>query len=122
MTWNGAGTGDMNWRNIQFVVMAATLALQLGGVAASADDKRKGSRESTASQQDEILAAVKRGEIRPLSEAQAVAEAAVPGAVVGVDVERRKGRLVYEFKIIIASGRVREIYIDATTLAVVKVE
>ena len=55
--------------------------------------------------QDQVLDAVKRGEIRPLAEIQAVAEKAMPGQFIGVEIKRRKGRLVYEFKIIATGGR-----------------
>jgi uncharacterized membrane protein YkoI len=92
----------------------------------AADDKgetRRGSRQSkSAVQQDQILDAVKRREIRSFPEIQAAAENVMSGQIVGVEVERLKGRLVYEFKIIGTSGRLREVYVDAATLDIVKVE
>jgi uncharacterized membrane protein YkoI len=88
--------------------------------SASGDDKSAKRRGAT--QQDQVLEAVKRGEIRPFAEIQAAAEMVMPGQVVGVEIERRKGRLVYEFKIIAAGGRVREVYVDAATLDIVKIE
>lgn len=106
-------------------ILAAALCLLIGSQLATADDKSKAARDQRGNpkdQHDEALQAVKRGEIRPLIEAQAVAEKAMPGRVVGVKYERRKERHVYEFKIIVKGGRVREVYVDATTLAVVKVE
>jgi uncharacterized membrane protein YkoI len=39
-----------------------------------------------------------------------------------VKVKRLNGQRVYELKIIAAQGRVREIYVDAASLAIVKVE
>ena len=70
--------------------------------------------------QDQVLEAVKNGEIKAFTDVLAVAEQVWPGRVVRVEVERVRGRVVYEFKIIGANGRVREIYIDAATLEVVK--
>lgn len=72
--------------------------------------------------QDEITGAVKRQEIRPLAEVAAAAEKAIPGQVVGVKVKRLSGKLVYEFKILTAQGRLREVYVDAATLEIVKIE
>ena len=98
--------------------IALLLALAAGVVAlpplASGDDcKRK---------QDCALDAFQRGEVRPLSEVLAVARAKVPGEVVKVELDREDGIWVYEIKILTASGRVREIEINAKTLAVIKVE
>jgi uncharacterized membrane protein YkoI len=105
------------------MVVGLYLALHLpllwaGAVAA--DDKSEKGRHAT--QQDQVLEAVRRGEIRSFAEIQAAAEKVVPGQVVGVEVERRKGKLIYEFKIVAAGGRVREVYVDAATLDLVKVE
>lgn len=105
------------------VIAGLYLALHGSGLwshPVAADDKREKGRRAT--QQDQIQDAVKRGEIRPFPQIQEAAEKAVPGQVVGVEIERRKGRLVYEFKIIAAGGRVREVYVDAATLEVVKIE
>ena len=101
----------------------ACLAYLSAPSAADKDEKRHGHRASVpGTDQDQVLDAVKRGEIRPLAEIQAVAEKAMPGQLVGVEIKRRKGRLVYEFKIIATGGRFREIYIDGATLDIVKVE
>ncbi len=72
--------------------------------------------------QDQVLEAVKKGEIRPLAEILAVAERNMPGRVIRIEVDRKRGRVIYELKIIADKGRVREIYIDAGSLEVLKVE
>lgn len=72
--------------------------------------------------QDCALEAFQRGEIKPLSEVLAVARARLPGEVVKIELEREDGIWVYEIKILTASGRVREIEINAKTLAIIKVE
>jgi uncharacterized membrane protein YkoI len=72
--------------------------------------------------QDQVREAVKSGQMRPLVDVLAVAQNVIAGTVVGVEVERRRGKIVYEIKIIADRGRVREVYIDAATLDVVEVE
>ena len=64
-----------------------------------------------------------RGEIRPLAEVLAAAErvSAWPSDLAS-KVKRKRGRIVYELKIIAERGRVRELYIDAATLEVFKAE
>jgi Peptidase propeptide and YPEB domain len=43
----------------------------------------------------------------------------VQGTVVGVELEREKGRWVYEAKVIAPDGRLIEMYIDARTGAII---
>jgi uncharacterized membrane protein YkoI len=116
----------MTLRFLVAVFLLTQLALLPSFNLSLADDKgesRRPSRQAEpAAQQDQVLDAVKRGEIRPFPEIQAAAEKVMPGQVVGVEIKRRKGQLVYEFKIIAAGGRLREVYVDAATLVVVKVE
>lgn len=102
-------------------LLAAAAMLALGGMAGPGHGDSRGRSRSELSE-DEIRDAVRRGEIRPYAEILPVATKALPGEVVSVKVKRRHGRLVYELKIITAEGRLREIYIDATTLEIVKVE
>lgn len=105
-------------------LLAAVLFVMSALAPARGDDRsyRRHGERSHGVHQDEVLDALKRNEIRPLAEVIAAAEKAIPGPVIAVKVKRKDGRLVYEFKIIAAEGRVREIYIDAATLETVKVE
>ncbi|TDR88172.1 PepSY domain-containing protein [Enterovirga rhinocerotis] len=68
--------------------------------------------------QDAARRAMQRGEIRPLDQVLAAARAAVPGDVVSVELERKKGRWLYELKILTPAGKRREVKIDARTLAI----
>lgn len=116
----------MDRRRISIVVIAA-LGVAAGNLASAiADDKgskRRYERKNEVEiQQDDVRTALQRGEIRPLSEIMAVAEKTMPGQIVSVKVKRLSGALVYEFRIIVDGGRLREIYIDAANLDVVKVE
>ena len=109
-------------------VLTGLTGLLLAAACASvgmADDKskrRQDKKYKSEVNQDQILEALKRNEIRPLSEVMAVAEKAMPGQIVGVKVKRINNNFVYEFKIITAGGRLREIYIDAATLEIERVE
>lgn len=93
---------------------ALIVGLPLGAGPCLADGKKLN--------QDQVLEAVKNGQIRPLADVLAAAAVAVPGRVIRVDIERKHGRTVYEVKIIGNHGRVREVYIDAASLEVLKVE
>lgn len=108
-------------------VLAWLAIAPLTGLApkfANADSGRRRDRGDKAHgvHQDEVLQALKRNEIRPLAEIVAAAEKVMPGPVIGVKVKRESGRLVYELKIIAPEGRIREVYVDAATLDIVKIE
>jgi uncharacterized membrane protein YkoI len=110
--------------------LATLFAVLLTVIGASspaiADDKSNQRRREMTKEvevhQDEVRDALKRKQIRPLPEVLAVAERVMPGQMIGVKVLRLDGTLVYEFKIINERGRLREVYVDAATLELVKVE
>ena len=102
---------------IRATVLATALGafVGLGLVAhANADDHdKKAARE--AREIAAIRAAVDRGELVPLPRILALAQAQVAGDVVKTELETHKGRLIYEVKILTATGRVREVTLDART-------
>ncbi|MBN9672000.1 PepSY domain-containing protein [Roseibium aggregatum] len=63
--------------------------------------------------QDAARAAVLRGEILPLGEILAIAEAEVAGRVIEVELDKRHGRFIYEFEFITPEGQLIELEIDA---------
>lgn len=83
----------------------ALLALAGCGAGLRADD----------APHDDVLAAVRRGEIRPLAEIEAKLRAERPGEILKVEIERKNGAFVYEFRILGPDGRRREIHVDART-------
>jgi uncharacterized membrane protein YkoI len=85
-------------------VALLSLAAVAGG--ARADDDRD---------HDVARHAVERGEIRPLAEILRTVRDKLPGEIAGVKIERRGGRLVYEFRIVGAQGRLLEVHVDAAT-------
>ena len=62
---------------------------------------------------DEVRRAVERGEIRPLAEIRDAIRDKLPGEIVGVEIERKRGRWLYEFRVIDQRGRLLEAYVDA---------
>jgi uncharacterized membrane protein YkoI len=78
-------------------------AAALGAAAARAD----------SADHDAVRLAVERGEIRPLAEILAALRGRLPGTVKGVEVERKGGRWVYEFRVADDKGRLFDVYVDA---------
>ncbi len=107
-------------RNV--LLIASVLAALIAGsgnmhVAVAKDDKSNCKKE-----QDCALQALKRGEIRPLTDVLAVAREKLPGEVIKVELDRDDGVWVYEIKVLTSSGKRREIEINAQTLAVIKID
>lgn len=108
------------------IILAILLCMVEGGYALS-DDKYKPKRRQERTtevevQQDDILSALRRKEVRPMTESMVVAQRTIPGQIISVKAKRLDGVLVYEFKIIAVGGHIREVYVDALSLAVVKIE
>ena len=99
---------------LHVTVLATVLgALALVAHANGDDHDRRSERE--AREIAAIRAAVDRGELLPLPRILALAQAQVAGDVVKTELETHKGRLIYEVKILTATGRVREVTLDART-------
>jgi len=71
---------------------------------------------------DRARRAVESGEALPLSDILAQVRPNLGGEVVGVSFERKRGRWVYEFKVIGAGGRLAEVYVDAASAEILKRE
>lgn len=71
---------------------------------------------------DRARRAVELGESLPIVELLERLKTRVPGEVVGVEFEHEDGKWVYEFKVIDASGRLLEVYVDARTGEVLSME
>jgi uncharacterized membrane protein YkoI len=100
-------------------VFAATVlctALALGVPSSLAGDGKK------PHEQDAIREALQRGEALPLARILAIAQQAVPGDVIEVELERERNALIYEIKVLTSNGRVREVEIDARTGSILKIE
>jgi uncharacterized membrane protein YkoI len=71
---------------------------------------------------DRARRALEAGEILPLARILSAAEAARPGRVIELDLERDDGRWIYELEVVSPEGRLYEMEIDAATGAVLKIE
>ena len=71
---------------------------------------------------DRRVEALERGEIKPLEEILALVRDQLKGRIVGVEIEREKGRWMYEFRLVDDRGRVSEAYVDGLSGKVDKIE
>lgn len=71
---------------------------------------------------DRARRALEAGEIRPLAENLAVAEATRHGRVIELELERDDGRWIYELELVTPEGRLYEMEIDAASGTVLEVE
>lgn len=90
-------------RRLGIVLVALCATLNVGATRAESDDHNA------------ARGAVERGEIRPLAEILASIRSKLPGEVAGVEIERKAGRWLYEFRVVGAKGRLFEVYVDART-------
>jgi uncharacterized membrane protein YkoI len=112
--WQGA---PMTNRRIFLTLFPLALATVAANAAPAQDKEAEKARRKQA--QQEAFAAMQRGEILPLTKILALALAKVPGDVVEVEF---KGGPTYEVKVLTASGRLREVVLDARTGNVIKIE
>ncbi len=70
---------------------------------------------AAARDHDAVRKAVESGEVRPLTEILAAVRGKLPGEIVGVEIERKNERWMYEFRALDRAGRLFEIYVDART-------
>lgn len=71
---------------------------------------------------DAVRLAVARGEIRPLADILAAVREKLPGSIAGVEVERKSGRWLYEFRVVDGKGRLFEVYVDAQTAEIGRIK
>ncbi|GLR95435.1 hypothetical protein GCM10007858_30700 [Bradyrhizobium liaoningense] len=62
---------------------------------------------------DAVRRAVEAGEIKSLADILASVRGKLPGEVAGVEIERERGRWLYEFRLVDDKGRLYEAYVDA---------
>ena len=94
--------------------IAAALAFAVAATAvASSAVAAEGRRHDADRRHDEVRQAVERGEIRPLADLLAAIAGRLPGEVVGVEIERKDGHWIYEFRVLDGKGRLFEVEVDA---------
>lgn len=106
----------------KLVGLLAALAL-LPGPSAWADRGRgRGRGGHDEDDYEDAYKARRSGDILPFSAILTEVRAAFPGEVVGVEFEREDGKAIYEVKVLQDNGRYLEVYVDARTGIVTKVE
>lgn len=71
---------------------------------------------------DAARLAVARGEIRPLADILAAVREKLPGNIAGVEIERKSGRWLYEFRVVDGNGRLFEVYVDAQSAGIERIK
>lgn len=95
-------------RAFPLFALAAALALSCAAGAARADDD----------DHDAARQAREAGDVQPLAALQEHVTAEIGGRIVGVEFEREDGRYIYEFRVLMPDGRLREVEVDARSGAV----
>jgi len=109
---DGAGVKNRR-KSISLRIGTAVLAL-----AALPTIMAPSATRADESERDAVRHAVQRGEIRSLADILAAVRGNLPGEVVGVEVERKDGRWLYEFRVVDDKGRLFEVYVDAKTATI----
>ncbi|TCU67409.1 peptidase YpeB-like protein [Bradyrhizobium sp. R2.2-H] len=86
--------------------MPLLVGVLLPSVPAAASDHDRGAP-------DAVRHAVEAGEIKSLADILASVRGKLPGEVAGVEIERERGRWIYEFRLVDDKGRLYEAYVDA---------
>ena len=102
-------------RHIRLRAFAFALVLLASGAAVA-------QAPSVRVDQNDARGAAQRGEILPLSRVLALAQRAVSGEVLEVELERDDGRLVYEIEILARDGHIRTVELDARTGALIDLD
>lgn len=103
--------------------LAALAALTASTSCSAAKDRDRDNRSRRDDEDYKDAARAREaGEIVPLAEILSAVRTVHPGEVVGIELEREKGRWVYEVKIVTPERRYLEIYVDARDKTIVKVE
>lgn len=77
-------------------------------------------RDRDHDRRDEVRRAVEAGEIKSLADILDTVRAQLPGEVAGVEVERKNGNWLYEFRVVGANGRLFDVYVDARSGTIVR--
>jgi hypothetical protein len=64
---------------------------------------------------DQARAALASGDVLPLTQLLKVIQPPLPGEVLEVELERDRGRWIYELKVLQVGGRLRKVKVDART-------
>lgn len=95
-------------------ILALLLAVGCLAAEVRADEDRR--------DQYTVRQAVERGEIKALAEILGAIRNQLPGDVVGVEIEQKNGRWLYELRVADKKGRLFEVYVDARSGAIDRIK
>ena len=106
------------FRTLALVCGLSVVAAGLPAYHAAADPgehhgDRRGHGDRHDDDHDAVRAAVERGEIKPLAQLLDQVKDKLPGDITGVEIERKHGLWLYEFRVIDKQGRLFDVYVDA---------
>jgi uncharacterized membrane protein YkoI len=99
-----------------------TRAVPLAALISLATIATIAAREDDHERRDAVRRAVEEGDALPLSQILPKVRGKVVGDVIGVEIERERGRWHYEFRIIGRDGRVLDVHVDARSGEVERIE
>jgi uncharacterized membrane protein YkoI len=83
-------------------------------------DIRAGQALAGEKSHDAVRQAVERGEIQSLSSILTAVREKLPGEVTAIEVEKKKDRWIYEFRVVDKNGRLFEVYVDARSAEIIQ--
>jgi uncharacterized membrane protein YkoI len=99
--------------NCRILVVAGLLAT--AATSALLAETRIGSAQPRKGDHEEARRAFQSGEARSLGDILAQLRSQTAGEVIEVELKRKRGGYIYEFKLLSADGRVAEVELDAKT-------
>lgn len=103
-------------------VLMLLSALTLPTIAGGTDDRPGTHAVEDDDDHDAARRAVDSGQALTLVEVKRIVGERVPGEIVSVKLDREDDRLIYEFRILTANGRLVEAEVDAATGTILEVE
>jgi uncharacterized membrane protein YkoI len=101
-----------------FLVAASPMVLGAAAAWAEDDDHRR--REDD--DHDRAMEALQQGRVRPLAEILTDVGQDLGGHVVDVEFDNEGDTYIYEFKVVTDAGRLRKVYVDATSGRILDLE
>ncbi|MBW8282143.1 MAG: PepSY domain-containing protein [Rhizobium sp.] len=118
------GPARLTYRQMMTTACVLTLlaALTVPAIADGTDDRPGPQAVEADDDHDAARRAVDSGAALTLLELKRIVGERVPGEIVSVKLDREDHKLVYEFRILTANGRLVEAEVDAATGAILEVE
>jgi uncharacterized membrane protein YkoI len=103
-----------------FLVAASPMVLGAAAAWAEDDDHRR--RGDDDDDHDRAMEALQQGRVRPLAEILEDVGQDLGGHVVDVEFDNEGDTYIYEFKVVTDAGRLRKVYVDATSGRILDLE